>query len=139
MNAVFCQHTYLSLDTKIEPHSAKTDSLTKTTNDEEQKYNCLTDFYLCIFSSLFPVWNFLKRKSIYNQQVMEKTQEYFGLSTKGIYYQVERQPLGCWNTRHHNAHLPSEGQRCRMQPVALIGNFCCCRFPLSKGQPGTVH
>lgn len=37
-----------------------------------------------------------------------------------------------------NARLPGEGQLCRTQPVAVIGNFSCCRFSLSKGQPATV-
>lgn len=69
---------------------------------------------------------------------MEKTQEYFFSSrTKGIYYQVEllTRPV---IRRHHFPHLPSEGQRCHVQPVALICNFSYCRF-LSKGQSETVH
>ena len=122
MNAVYCQHTDFVPGQKDCASQCEKQTLTKTTNDKKEKK---TDFNY---------FQFLLKD---NQRVMEKTHrdvffKDFRTRLKGSHWVV-----GLADTTM--PRLPSEGQRRRVQPVALIGNFCCCRFPLSKGQSGTVH
>lgn len=87
-------------------------------------------FLLCILPLLFPEWCVFLLRTGVNTRI-------FFFSSKIRRLNSSRRVVRLADATR--PIFPAEGQCCRMQPVALIGNFCCCRFPLSKGQSGTAH